>query len=179
MTDIKTKVVELPTFEQLTDEEKEKALDNYRAQGHEYAWSGEAVDSFKAFCDNMPLTVQDWSVGGRGEGVFFSMDGDNIEELTGNRLHKYLTNNGYFDLVKECCCFTGYCMDDNIVDPIRQFQSKIDLNLTFKELMGDCFHAWIKAYNDDVEYQDSAECLSELFECNEYTFNRETLRIDS
>lgn len=68
------------------------------------------------------------------------------------------------------CPLTGYCMDDDILDPIYKFLRGEDLTLTFEELIQDCFHSWIRACNNDVEHQNSDEYISENLEINEYDF---------
>lgn len=70
------------------------------------------------------------------------------------------------------CVLTGYCMDNDILGPIYDFMNKAD-NRTFKDLLDDCFSAWITACNEDVEYQDSDEFISEELQSSDDLFTED------
>ena len=71
------------------------------------------------------------------------------------------------------CPLTGYCMDNEILDPIYKFLNKPEPHTNFKDLMEECFDSWIKACNADIEYQNSDETIKETIEANDYEFTRE------
>ncbi|MEO7047752.1 MAG: hypothetical protein ABI091_20810 [Ferruginibacter sp.] len=211
MRTIRTKVYK---FNELSENAKDNAIERWRNSDNEMFWSNENRDSMKAFADMLPITVKDWSYGGRGEGVYFTFDErDEIEELTGQRLATYLWNNYKNEIyskkylgdlnVKHCvyhnriktkdykngnfgnayysaisiekynCPFTGYCMDNEILAPMYEFMDKPNNRTNFKELIEECFDAWIKACNNDIDYQNSDEYIIEQIEANEYEFTQD------
>jgi hypothetical protein len=72
-------------------------------------------------------------------------------------------------ILENSCVLTGYCIDDDILQPVYDFMSK-PTNINFKELIEDCFSAWVKACNADVEDQNSYESIADIFEGNNYEF---------
>jgi hypothetical protein len=189
-----TTTTDVYTFAELSEESKEKAIENYRNKGYEPDWQSENIDTLNKFAEIFPVKIKNWEYGSyRGDGVSFEFTADSdIEELTGQRLATYLWNNyksylykgKYYSIHKNgkyysrhskiqlehSCVLTGYCMDDDILQPIYDFMSKPDKRTDFKELMADCFHAWIKACNEDIEYQNSDEHIKEELEINNYEF---------
>ena len=185
-------------FSELSEKAKQNALAEYQNDG-EYFWADENRQTLESFADRFPITINKWSYGGRGEGVFFTFnESDEIEELNGVRLRTYLINN-YYDIlferkpqgaytknektgkwsykrlsritfVETSCPFTGYCVDEDILDPIRTFVNKPN-STNFKELIDECFDSWVRACNADYEYQFSEEAYSEHCEANEYEFD--------
>lgn len=180
-------------FNELSQEAQKTALENYRSRGFEYFWASENEDTLKAFKEVFPVTVIDWEYGYRNY-INFEMtcDGD-IADLAGIRLLKYLYNN-YGDVLfkrkyighlenrekftpvysrcqkENSCVLTGYCIDDNILDPIYNFLKNPTNNITFEDLMGDCLNSWVKACDEDYQYQLSDEAIAEHFEANDYEF---------
>lgn len=85
-------------FAELPLEAQEKVIDSYRrnlASDYDYMWDDDNVDSFKAFEAIFPVKVLEWSYGGgRGDNISFIMTcDDEVAELQGLRLSKYLWNN--------------------------------------------------------------------------------------
>lgn len=70
------------------------------------------------------------------------------------------------------CVLTGYCMDNDILEPIYRELNK-PTGITFKELIDECFNEWIIACNDDLDYQNSDEYISQYFINNEIEFTKE------
>lgn len=164
-------------------------------------WANENRQSMEKFAELFPIKVTDWSYGGRGEGVSFRFTDDyNLEGMKGLRLAKYIWNNykdniykpRYYSIcngIKNCvglnskgryskvqitefgCPFTGFYMDNEILAPIFDFMRAPSPNTDFKDLLNDCFNAWVKACNDDVESQNSDENIIETIEANEYEFD--------
>jgi hypothetical protein len=91
---MKTIQINTYKFSELSEEAKQNAIEEYRSNNTEYFWACENRQSLEKFADIFPITVKDWSYGGRGEGVYFKFNtDDNIEELSGQRLALYLWNN--------------------------------------------------------------------------------------
>lgn len=90
--------VKLFKFDELSDNAKEKAIEDWRNDSigrNDYAWTEEVKQSLEAFANIFPVKIKDWSYGGRGEGISFEMtsDYDEIEEMSGWRLATYIWNN--------------------------------------------------------------------------------------
>lgn len=97
---IKTEVY---SFEELSDEAKQKAVEDHRdlCSGDQPAWSAENRQTMEKFSEIFPIKVTNWSYGERSEGVSFHFEAeDYIEELSGFRLAKYLWNNYKGNLFK-------------------------------------------------------------------------------
>ena len=148
----------------------EEVYDWVRSNWHDlYGWGGENVDSLKAFCDYFSLSGMDYSVSTCSYSyASATIQDDDIAELSGVRLFKYIQNNFPVDLSGDCP-FTGYCFDENLLDNIRGFMAKPD-SRTFQELINDCLHSWVTAYIADWEYTYTDEAIHEHCEANEYYF---------
>lgn len=75
-----------------------------------------------------------------------------------------------------CCPFTGFCADDDILQPMREFianptskRPTYDLN----DLMSDCVSAWNSAWEDNYKYYFSDECITEDIRNNEFQFTED------
>jgi len=95
-------------------------------------------------------------------------------EITNNCPNKGKFSNSYYSAIQleTCCVLTGYCMDDDILQPIYDFMNKPTAQ-NFNELLEDCFNAWVKSCNDDADYQISEEFISEELENNEQYFTED------
>lgn len=200
MKTIKTVVY---NFDELSDTAKEEARDWYRSIDTEIAWSRENRESMEAFAGIFPIKVIDWSYGDRSSGVRFRIEDENVEGLKGLRLHRWLMNNVHHKIyqgkyystagdyvdgkytykkrhsnvqLESSCPFTGYCMDDTLLDPIHAFLKAPSVAMTLKELLDDCFDAWVKACEAEIEYQNSDEAVDETIRVNEYTFTADGKR---
>lgn len=184
---METRTYKVYKFNELSDEAKEKAIEKIRKREYNagFPWSEEYRQSLEGFAKFFDITLKDWSVGGRGEGVSFDLS-ENMDGLKGVRLYKYLVNN-YLNRTKEYkyskekkgqkynvlageCFFTGFCADENLLDAIREFCKKPKKDLEARELFEACFWDWIKAYNADSDYQTSDEGIKETIEANDYDF---------
>ena len=92
---MRTEKIKIYKFNELTDEGREKAIDNYRNSGNDYHFGSENEASLKAFENIFPIKIGNWSYGGdRSDGISFTMQcDDNIAELSGQRLATYIWNN--------------------------------------------------------------------------------------
>lgn len=178
-------------FDELSEKAKEKARDWYRS-GDTYAWQEENRASLDAFCAVFPVQVRDWSYDAYDFDIRHSVTCDEeVAELTGPRLVAYLANNfGHVfserktyrvrDRVRKSramqvstdCPFTGYCMDESLLDPLRAFLKKPGLT-TFGDMLTDCLDAWGKACRDDCAWQATDENVDESIRANEYEFTEE------
>lgn len=76
-------------------------------------------------------------------------------------------------IFEHSCVLTGYCIDEDILKPIYDFLKKPDNNTNFRDLLESCFDAWVKACNEDIEYQNSDEYIAEELESNDFEFTKE------
>jgi len=205
MRTIRTKVYK---FDELSKKAQEVAADWWRNTNDEIHWAEENRQSMEEFAKIFPIKVTDWCYGSRGEGVSFRFTcEDTIEELSGVRLATYIWNNYRSEIYKPkqywicngrhncvgqnakhrnskvflydefACPLTGYYMDNEILAPLYAFMKKPG-NKDFKDVLEDCFDAWIKACNNEVEYQNSFEYIAEHLEANEYEFTKEGKRFN-
>jgi hypothetical protein len=197
-------IVKLYKYSELSDRAKERARDWYRGNGIDYSWSGEAADSLKAFAGALPIKLWDYEYGERGRSYFrFDVTNENTEDLTGLRLRTWFINNfwnviekgkfystaGTYDAAGKyqykkryskmtpevSCPFTGYCADEDIIDPIRKlifnYRPGAYDAVTFRDVVKDCFDSFADSVAADIEYQNSDEAVAETIDANEYEFD--------
>lgn len=184
---MRTEIVGIYSYDELSDDAKEKAREYFRHNDYEYAWTDEWNDSINAFCKVMPVERGDYQIG-----AFYPsyqhcvFTDDDAAELYGVRAYKWLLNNGYngafnkytgeFEtaqkIIEGTCPLTGYCGDCDLFYPIAEFMKKPG-NRALSELFQDCFDSWLKAYQSDLEYQNSDEYIEESIIANEYEFTKD------
>jgi len=151
-----------------TDEAKQKAIDWYRGcEESDPTWHREWCNSLNAFVELFNLDCDT-----RYERLYFNYGriDDNILELKGLRLWKYLHNRDYVKRIAKDCPFTGYCGDESILDPLRAFIKAPNKNTTLEELLRDCLSSFETAWEKDREYLTSDESIIEHIQINEYEF---------
>lgn len=191
-------------FDELSEQAQQKVIENWRTD-EQHPWSDENRESLEAFCNLFPIKSTDWEYGYRNYiNSRFTGDSDH-EELSGIRLQRYLVNNYWRDLFKgkyysinlrengtysfksrhsrcqfeSSCPFTGYFMDDVILQPIIQYM--LDPRKTgsfwqqtnFADLLHDCLQAWLKGCQDDYENWLSEEYIREEIFANDYEFTED------
>jgi hypothetical protein len=78
----------------------------------------------------------------------------------------------YSRIQKEnCCVLTGYCIDDDILQPLYDFLKKPDKTSTFEDLMKNCLDSWISACNADYEATQTLEYFIDHAQANDYEFD--------
>lgn len=179
---MKQHTIETYSFKELSDDAKAVALSN--AAQDEFLGDhvlSESLESLKGFADFYNLNL-DYSFGifpDRGEFIRATIDNDELSELSGVRLYKYLENNYstyYNQFSKETnntlageCPFTGVCYDENLLDEMRSFMKKPD-ERTFQDLINDCTDTFMTDIHKEGEYLSSDEALTEDIEINEVEF---------
>jgi hypothetical protein len=177
---------------ELSEDAKEHARSEH-LRLFDYPWDNDAKNSLDAFARVFPVTIRDWAYGGRDSGVSFDMDcDDNITLLSGVRLASHLWTNYKNKIYKpkylgcvngksiyskvqieSSCPLTGYCIDNDLLDPILKFMKKPKDNVNFRELLEDCFDQWVRSMESDIEYHQSMEYFEELCEANGYEFHED------
>ena len=186
MRTIRTKVYR---FSELSESAKQKAIDWYR-DGNEYHNSNEILSTIKIGLKQFGAILKNYSIYWDNiNGCDFNIaieTTDEIEELNGVRLWKYLHNNNLLtywnkyhkkteNLLNGDLPFTGVCFDSDFLDNIKDFVIK-PANTTFNELLTDSVYNTIKAGCNDWEYQQSDEAITDTIEANEYEFKADGTR---
>lgn len=68
--------------------------------------------------------------------------------------------------VERNCPFTGVCYDEDILDEIWKWLKNPDWNISLHDLFENCFHYFLKSWEDEDDYDISDEGLSESIEAN-------------
>ena len=92
---MRTAEVKIYSFDELSDEAKERAHANWLNEGHEHFWAGEARDTIKAFESEFGVTIRNWRYDSSGYGYDIDFGGisDEVLELSGNRARAWIWNN--------------------------------------------------------------------------------------
>jgi hypothetical protein len=211
---MRTEVItrEIFTFEELSEEAQQKAIENYRNEmpvDTSHYWN-EAHESVKGFHQMFG------SEEGRKSWLDIRTDGieDNALELSGQRLRTYLLNNyegAFFGrkyrrhskddyistekpkahrlvtkisrdykgkwyrvfhsnfLVESCCPFTGVCYDEDLLQPFKEFIKNPD-GRTFEDLLTEAVESLRKSLENEDEYRNSDEAITEDIEANGHEF---------
>jgi hypothetical protein len=188
---MRTQEISIYKFSELPEDTQEKVIEHFR-EGDQNFWSKENEETLKAFEEFFPVKIKDWEYGVRNYINFTLTCDETIEPLTGVRLLKYILNNygtrlfkpKYLKHVKgkarysrinkdTCCVLTGYCIDDDTLQPIYDFLKTPSNSVTLQDLMNDCLHAWVFACRRDYEHAYSDEAIKETIDANEYEFTEE------
>lgn len=164
------------TFDELDASTQARVISNWR-DGDQFFWTDEWAQSLDAFAKLAPLTVRNWEIGYRSNGVTFDMDeddnyGDGIAELSGVRAWKWLVNNGWAKLAAgQDCPFTGYCGDESLLDHIRDALANPAAIVSLRDVFDAALQGWAWAFERDINHWGSEEAIREDIEANEYEFN--------
>lgn len=158
-------------YADLSPEAQDRALEVFRESTMEFLpWFENWVDTFKAFIRYFDVSCSNWSIDPFGQCDFkIKYDGSEYE-LKGVRLWKWLQKN--YPLPKDCG-LTGFCGDEDILKPMRDFYSRPTKDTTLEDLIEDCLDSFVTAMQKDMEYQISDECLIESIQINEYKFDKQ------
>ena len=155
------------------------------------AWDEEYRDTLKVTGINVP----EWSLPGGGCRIKVE---DAVLELTGLRLRTWIVNNWGDELLTSpkfyyktldgksrtrhsqiqrdpgCCPLTGFCSDEDIIDPLRKFVAGgflKDRATTLEDLLKDCVHSWLEAFEAEYEDQQTLEYFIDMAQVNEWEFD--------
>ena len=161
-------------FSELSEAAKRKAIEDY-FNPRCFHWVDEYFESLRLGLKWFGFDLDNYSIDPiMAESGYYSFsdvfDFDKDEESFGKELLDYLKEN--YDIEKLLsgeCIFTGYCGDEDFIDPIRSFVEK-PRNITFIDLMEDCCNSLLSALQKDCEYQLTEEYMEDFFEANNYEF---------
>ena len=72
-------------------------------------------------------------------------------------------------MFESCCPLTGYCVDEDLLQPIFEFLKK-PYDTTLNDLMNKCLQAWAKSCDDDFNGSLTLEAFLDSAEANDYEF---------
>jgi hypothetical protein len=184
------------TVEELSERALSRAYNNW-CIGSYYPCDCDNEKTMREFERIFPVKVTDWQYGGGYKYVRFHMTcDDEVAELEGFRLAKYIWNNYRTDIYKgkyyskgkfidgkyhyvsrrskvkleQGCNLTGYYLDYDILKPIWDFLDSPEPYVTFEDLMEKCLNRWINACEDDYENYYSIDSFIETVKVNNYEF---------
>ena len=158
------------------------------------SWSDEWQDSLNEFKKLFSfLTVKEWRMGSGGDYINFNLDFDpysferdeQIKALSGVRAFKWLRNNSheFVSWAKPCkrgkrkeitiydsCPLTGYCGDESLLEPLREFMRNPDAKQSIEDIFYSCLNGWLSDYAKDYDYWLSEESIREDIACNDCEF---------
>jgi len=82
---------------------------------------------------------------------------------------------GYYSAIQKehSCILTGMCYDDDFLKPIYdliEFKNPLLKNVTFEDVINDCFHNLKKVLESEEDYYNSIEGRTEEIEAKELEF---------
>lgn len=150
------KTINTHSFNELSDEAKETAISDYRANGFEYNWQDESHESLKAFCNLFNIKVTDWSIGTYGHS-YIKTDTEN------NHFRGW--NKAKVNAIPEF--LTGYCLDCVFTEAFKnEFEKTGDALCAFNAAIDAGLFDWI----EDLKYQESDEYIADFLTANEFQF---------
>lgn len=190
------KTINIYTFDELTEDVKQSVIENYRNNNFEFFWSDEWVESLKKSLKAFDITLKNYSIDfACSAHSNVSFQSEDIHELKGIRLRKYLLNNyehifysfkpyGKYPYkrrskifkIENSCPFTGYCGDESFLQPFRQFLKKPD-NRTFSDLITEAIETVLQDIENDYDYQNSDEYIAEHLTCNNYEYTESGIEL--
>lgn len=142
------------TFEELSEEAKEKARDWWRSNG-ELFWNDEAKDSIRAFCDHFRVALKTWNIGPHCP-IDYNAEYFN-SHFRGMKLKDF--NRDYMP--------TGYCLDCSLwITFYDQFKQTGSARKAFDAALYEGFKEW----RADMEGQLEDEYIDEHLIVNGFEF---------
>lgn len=140
------------TFEELSESAKQKAISEYLYNGFEYHWMEENIETLNKFADLFDIKISVQSLDSNCCDVRYRLSQNNdILELKGIRLLKYLMNNFYNDLFKpEFRSMGKLRLTDKPIKHKRVKSSLITANCTNKGKYSNSYYSAISKSNSCV-----------------------------
>lgn len=162
------------TFDELSDEAKERAIENYRALGIPFAWHDEAIASIKAIADVLNCSYSWYSYDGVDYTVYLEpednwrYDDTDITELEGRRAWAYIENNFISKAERPKTYYLNHVI---YCDGRKNWSRKSKINYTINDCpftgycMDCCFSEawrdWKKTFNKYSTVGDFIELVAE------------------
>ncbi|MGD2065632.1 MAG: hypothetical protein PVI43_00500 [Candidatus Bathyarchaeota archaeon] len=197
---MRTETITIYSFEELSEEAQQKAIENWRAQGFEYTGGDEYRDSLNKFCDLIGVRVKDYYICLWGNSYINIDIPDYFEEienteLTGLRLRTWIINN-WLPLFRKGKYYStqGDYINGRYNYKFRHSNIQFEYNsltgfcadysllnpiLDFVEkpdsqdiedIINDSIESFRIDWEQDIEYQNSDEAIKESILINEHEF---------
>jgi len=152
---MKTETVSIYSFDELSDDGKERAIADYRHVGHGYFGIDDGIASLKKFCKHFNVSIKDYSLGTCSYS-YVTHDAEN-RHFRGKRLAEFNRDN----------MPTGYYLDCDLwVTFYDVFKTGGDAKAAFEAAIDK----WVRGIVADMEYQESDEYIGEHLSINDYEF---------
>lgn len=190
-----TKTIELFSIRELDEHQKEAAYNEW-LKSYYYPWHAENQATLKAFENVFPIRLRGDSVYVKAHGY---LNGDQMEELSGQRLATYIWNNfrdqiykakqywicegrpntvgvnakhrdSKIFIIEDGCPLTGWCFDNSILEPVFAFLRRPD-SRNFYDLMRDCISTFESSYERDNEDLQTMRAFEEEAAANDWYFD--------
>lgn len=178
---MKTKTITTYSINELSEDAQKEAYYNWLSN-FDYPWGDDNRESLNSFCDFFGVTCRDWFYDAHTSDYSFEIHNENTENLKGKRLYSFLVNSGLDTITPKYgdkkavklwdtdgCPFTGFYMDDVLIEPIIEFLKK-PYDITYKDLIDKCLNDFFKACVDDYFHSQSMQAFIEQADCNEWEF---------
>jgi hypothetical protein len=197
------------TIDELSEAEVKTAHERYLAGGIDVAWEPEYRKSLAVFEKATGISVRSWGLQPRQYKIDYPSDIQDLT-VTGIRLRTWILNHWewffiarkHYNVPKQgdperknkarrwhnaslteessSCPFTGYCGDEDLLDPLRKFLAegvKADearpatQRSTLADLLDDCVSSWLRAYEADYEAEQTLEHFKDMATANGWEFD--------
>jgi hypothetical protein len=152
---MKTETITVLTFDELSDDGKERAIADYRHAGHGYFGIDDGITSLKEFCKHFNVSIKDYSLGTCSHS-YVDTDAKNIH-FRHIKLHEFSPE--YMP--------TGFCSD---VTLWGTFYKDFKATGCALQAFNYAIDAWVRDIVADMEYQESDEAIAEMLSINNYEF---------
>ena len=197
-----TRNYEVYEVNELSNEARQRAYNNWLSNSCDYPYWDEDSDTLDEFTRLFNLRVKKYECSAYDYTYSLeSLNDEEIDELSGLRLYKYLVNNFWCYLFKHkryyhkdyfvnrkkrlsnifytnCCVLTGVCSDEAILEPIYDFLKKPNEGTNFLSLMYECLESFFKYCRECIKDYESEENFIEICKENDYTFLSNGVRFE-
>jgi hypothetical protein len=150
---MKTKTIEVFSFDELTEAAKENARAWFR-DGFEYSWMTESQKSIEHFCAAFNIRI-DFSIGTyRGYSYSTSAHNDDFRGLT-------------FEEAANMPLSDGYWIGETLKDTFLRYFNSQGALIAFDLAIDQAFVNWL----EDLEYQETDDYIDEILLINDYEFD--------
>ena len=195
-----TKTYQIYKFEELSAEAQQKAYENYLSSGVCEDEREVDSDDFRGTLDEIMarfgIRMSNWSVDSMTYWYSFNIrDGfngcDELEEMTGERLYKYIVNNFVpsFQSRKQFYtrdykrsrlsriqtdwdyyALTGVYTDGNVTDYVKNYVENPNLSFNYHDFVDNLLDAFFAAWRDALAYIESFDYFREICDNNDLEF---------
>lgn len=186
---MRTQEITIYSFNELSDESKQRARERYRANNYETMWADEILDSLKTLFEVCSgITLKNYDLGYRGSGLKIEFSQEEAGALSGKRAIAWLENNllstlrvpyrgpqrtklrqygaDYYAGKIKPCPLTGVCYDEDYLSALRNDVNNGNTLIDSFRWLGNKYNELIEA---EESYQNSDEYIDECLADSEFT----------